>query len=86
MAEERRWKTKIPYPNGPASESPQILADLIQAGMNVARLNFPTGPMKNICERSTIRKIADRLRQPVATGVPISIPGTTNFIKVEMVE
>ena len=36
-------KTKIVCTIGPASESPEMLRDLIRAGLDVARLNFSHG-------------------------------------------
>lgn len=62
-----RRKTKIVCTIGPASESPQILETLVQAGMNVARLNFSHGTHEEHLRKiKTIRQIADRLKQPVA--------------------
>ncbi len=62
-----RRKTKIVCTIGPASESAQILGSLVQAGMNVARLNFSHGTHEEHLRKiKTIRQIADRLNQPVA--------------------
>jgi len=67
VAEKKRRKTKIVCTIGPASESPQILEVLIQAGMNVARLNFSHGTHEEHLRKiKTIRQISDRLKQPVA--------------------
>ena len=67
MVQEKRRKTKIVCTIGPASESPQILEALIQAGMNVARLNFSHGTHEGHLKKiKTIRQISERLKQPVA--------------------
>ena len=48
-------KTKIVATIGPASDSPEMLARLIRAGMTVARLNFSHGEFRDHAER--IRRI-----------------------------
>ncbi|WJY27977.1 MULTISPECIES: pyruvate kinase [Sporosarcina] len=53
-------KTKIVCTIGPASESPEKLEQLIDAGMNVARLNFSHGDHEEHLNRiQAIRKAAD---------------------------
>jgi pyruvate kinase len=67
MIEKKQRKTKILCTIGPASESPQVLEALIQAGMNVARLNFSHGSHEEHLRKiKTIRQISDRLKQTVA--------------------
>ncbi|MBI5582183.1 MAG: pyruvate kinase [Deltaproteobacteria bacterium] len=51
------YKTKIVCTIGPASEEPEIMEQMLQAGMNVARLNFSHGSFE------THGKIIARLRQ-----------------------
>ncbi|MER1987009.1 MAG: pyruvate kinase [Solibacillus sp.] len=59
-------KTKIVCTIGPASESPEMLDQLIEAGMNVARLNFSHGNHEEHAVRiAAIRDAADRLGKPV---------------------
>ena len=60
-------KTKIVCTIGPASGSEKILKALIQAGMNVARLNFSHGDYA-FHERviRSIRRIERQLKKPVA--------------------
>ena len=60
-------RTKIVCTIGPASQSERILTGLIQAGMDVARLNFSHGDY-GFHERTIqrIRRIARRLGKPVA--------------------
>ena len=60
-------RTKIVCTIGPASDSERVLRGLIQAGMNVARLNFSHGDYsfhKRMIQK--IRQIARRLDTPVA--------------------
>ena len=60
-------RTKIVCTIGPASNSPQILEQLIKAGMNVARLNFSHGTRSEHGKVILhIRRIARRLGFPVA--------------------
>jgi pyruvate kinase len=61
-------RTKIVCTIGPASDSEEMIAKLIAAGMNVARLNFSHGTADS--QRDTIRKIK-RVRK--ALNKPIAI-------------
>jgi pyruvate kinase len=75
MPEWRRRKTKIVCTIGPASESPQTLEALIQAGMDVARLNFSHGTQEEHLRKiENIRQIAGRMKQPVAILQDLSGP------------
>lgn len=59
-------KTKIVCTIGPASESPEMLEKLIDAGMNVARLNFSHGNHEEHANRiAAIRDAAERMKKPV---------------------
>ncbi|NWG03208.1 MAG: pyruvate kinase [Syntrophaceae bacterium] len=67
MNQVERRKTKIVCTIGPASESPQILEEMIKGGMNVARLNFSHGTHEEHLKKiKAIRQISERLKQPVA--------------------
>ncbi|MDC3412634.1 pyruvate kinase [Aquibacillus sp. 3ASR75-11] len=60
-------KTKIVCTIGPASESVEILVQLIQAGMNVARLNFSHGDFEEHGQRIVnIREAARKTGETVA--------------------
>jgi pyruvate kinase len=61
-------KTKIVGTIGPASESPEMLVRLIQAGLNVARLNFSHGDFSRHAE--VIRRIREAARE---TGRRVAI-------------
>jgi pyruvate kinase len=64
----RANKTKIVATIGPASESPEMLARLIRAGLDVARLNFSHGSPSKHAE--VIRRIRDAARE---TGRRVAI-------------
>jgi len=60
-------QTKIVCTIGPASDKPEILARLIEAGMNVARLNFSHGSHEEHAARiSLIRQAAAQVGATVA--------------------
>lgn len=75
MGEPRSRKTKVVCTIGPASDSPQILEALIDAGMNIARLNFSHGTQEEHLRKiKATRQIADRLNVPVAILQDLSGP------------
>jgi pyruvate kinase len=75
MSEQKPRKTKIVCTIGPASELPQTLESLMQAGMNIARLNFSHGtPEEHLRKMRTIRQIADRSKEPVSILQDLSGP------------
>ena len=68
-------KTKIVATIGPASESPETLAQLIRAGMSVARLNFSHGEFeKHRCVIENIRAASKIVGRPVAIMADLSGP------------
>ena len=67
-------KTKIVCTIGPASRSPEVLVQLIRAGMNVARLNFSHGEFDGHAKDiETIRQAAKTADRPVA--IMADLPG-----------
>jgi pyruvate kinase len=62
-----RRKTKIVATIGPASEKPDVLAQLISEGVDVIRLNFSHGSHEEHGARiDTVRKVSAKVGKPVA--------------------
>lgn len=60
-------RTKITCTIGPAVESEEKLIELINTGMNVARINFSHGAYEENAEKiETIKKVREKLNQPIA--------------------
>ena len=60
-------KTKIVCTIGPASETTEVLEQLIKSGMNVMRLNFSHGDHEeHLAKVKTLREINERLGTNVA--------------------
>ena len=75
MAQIRR--TRIVCTIGPASSSPAVLRAMIQAGMDVARLNFSHG------DHATHRQVAADVREASeAAGRPIALLGDLQGPKI----
>lgn len=80
-------KTKIVCTIGPASEDYHLIGQLIDAGMNVARLNFSHGDFKEHGDRiKTIRKAAKDKNKAVAILLDLKGPEirTGNFKDYEV--
>ncbi len=68
-------KTKILCTIGPASRDPDVLARLMEAGMNVCRLNFSHGTHQEHAELiRDIREVSARMDKPVAILQDLSGP------------
>jgi pyruvate kinase len=81
-------RTKIVATVGPASRSPEKLEQLVEAGVNVFRLNFSHGTHdEHLAVVKAVREIAARLRRPVALLQDLSGPKIrTGKVKGEAVQ
>lgn len=60
-------KTKIICTIGPASTSERVLKELVQSGMNVARINFSHGSHEEHLQKiKNIKKVRQALKQPIS--------------------
>ena len=60
-------KTRIVGTIGPASESEEMLTKLVNAGLNVTRINFSHGGYEENGEKiETIKRVREKLNKPVA--------------------
>ncbi len=77
MSRERIRKTKVVATLGPACDGPEQQAELIRAGMNVARLNFSHG------SHEEHRKRLESLRQVAAgLGANVAVMLDTKGVKI----
>ena len=86
-------KTKIIGTIGPASESEEMLKKLMQAGLNVCRINFSHGGYEeNASKIEAVKKCREELGLPIALALDTKGPEistgkmTTGNEKVEIVE
>jgi pyruvate kinase len=71
----QRSYTKIVATVGPASQSPERIAELLQAGVNVFRLNMAHGsPEDQQPKVDTIRRVSEELNLPVAILADLAGP------------
>ena len=70
-----RRSTKIVVTLGPASSDPQMLEDMIRAGVNVVRLNFSHGTAQDHMDRARlVREAAQRAGREVAIMADLQGP------------
>jgi pyruvate kinase len=72
-------RTKIVCTLGPATWSPERIASLIEAGMDVARINFSHGTQERHAE--TIRNVREASRN---AGRPIAVLGDLQGPKIRV--
>ena len=75
-----RRATKIVATLGPASSDPDLLEQMIRAGVNVVRLNFSHGTAQDHINRAQlVREAAQRAGREVAARDHDAVAGQQNF-------
>ena len=60
-------KTKIICTLGPSSDTEETISDLIDAGMNVARINFSHGTYEEQADKiEKVKRVRERKKVPIA--------------------
>lgn len=67
-------RTKIIATLGPSSNSPDTLKAMLQAGVNVVRINFSHADAQAVALIQTVRNIARELQQPLAVMADLQGP------------
>ena len=68
-------RTKIVCTLGPATQDQQVIEDLINSGMSIARLNMSHGSEKEHLTMATnVRFASEKLNKPI--GIMVDVPGT----------
>lgn len=81
-------KTKIVATIGPASDSREVLAEIMKRGLNVARLNFSHGSHpEHLARMETIKAVREELELPVAIMLDTKGPEirTRDFAEKEVI-
>src|SRR5438876_5440684 len=76
-----RRRTRIVATLGPATDPPEVLNAILQAGVDVARINFSHGSPEEHLDRITrLREAAHAIKKPVA--VLADLPGPKLRVKL----
>lgn len=91
MIKPLHHRTKIVATIGPASKSPEIIRQMVNAGMNVARLNFSHGSYEDHAEMvGLLRQVSKECNAPITLLQDLQGPkiriGQLPSVEIELVE
>src|SRR5574343_180671 len=79
--------TKIVATLGPASSTPEVLEKMLQAGVDVVRLNFSHGKAQDHIDRAQlVREAAQRVGKVVAIMADLQEPGQSFVLDASRIE